>query len=150
MENNPGLPSTTLTGTPQVPPGPAQQNRGPIILAGLIGLIVIAALVAGIVLLAGASLDTTARVRDIFIIFMALEFLVIGIALIVLMVQLATLINLLQNEVKPILESTTNTVNTLRGTAEFLSDNLVEPVIKLNEYVAALRRVLDFFHLIRH
>jgi hypothetical protein len=68
---------------------------------------------------------------------------VIGVALVVLIVQLAALINLLQNEVKPILIATNETVNTLRGTSEFLSENVVEPVIKLNGYLAGLYRMLE-------
>ena len=63
---------------------------------------------------------------------------VIGVALVVLIVQLASLINLLQNEVKPILIATNETVNTLRGTSEFLSENVVEPVIKLNGYLGGI------------
>ena len=85
----------------------------------------------------------TDKIRDIFIIFVALESLVIGVALVVLIVQLASLINLLQNEVKPILIATNDTVNTLRGTSEFLSENVVEPVIKLNGYMAGLYRMLE-------
>ncbi len=81
--------------------------------------------------------------RDVFIIFMAFEFMVIGVALIVLVVQLAVLTNMLRHEIKPILESTNDTVNTVRGTTLFLSDNLVEPVMKLNSYVAALSRVVE-------
>jgi hypothetical protein len=60
-----------------------------------------------------------------------------------LMLQLASLTNLLQNEVKPILTATSETVNNLRGTAEFLGENVVEPVIKLNGYLAGLQRVLE-------
>jgi amino acid permease len=89
--------------------------------------------------------DTTANIRDIFIIFLALESLVIGAALIILIVQVASLINLLRNEVKPILQATSETVNTLRGTTEFLSENVVEPVIRLNSYLAGLRRFLSLF-----
>ncbi len=85
----------------------------------------------------------TDKIRDIFIIVVALESLVIGVALIVLIVQLASLTNLLQNEVKPILKATTDTVNNLRGTAEFLGENVVEPVIKLNGYLAGLYRMLE-------
>jgi hypothetical protein len=61
----------------------------------------------------------------------------------VLVIQLASLINLLQNEVRPILHATSETVNTLRGTAEFLGENVVEPVIKLNGYLAGLKRMLE-------
>ena len=85
----------------------------------------------------------TDRIRDIFIIVVALESLVIGVALIVLVLQLASLINLLQNEIRPILHATTETVNTLRGTAEFLGESVVEPVIKLNGYMAGLYRMLE-------
>lgn len=85
----------------------------------------------------------TDKIRDIFIIVVALESLIIGVALIVLIVQLASLINLLQNEVRPILNATSETVNTLRGTAEFLGENVVEPVIKLNGYLAGLTRMLE-------
>ena len=85
----------------------------------------------------------TDKIRDVFIIVVALESLVIGVALIVLVVQLASLINLLQNEVRPILKATNETVNNLRGTAEFLGENMVEPVIKLNSYLAGLYRMLE-------
>lgn len=85
----------------------------------------------------------TDKIRDIFIIVVALESLVIGVALVVLIVQMASLINLLQNEVRPILKATNDTVNNLRGTAEFLSENVVEPVIKMNGYMAGLYRMLE-------
>ena len=85
----------------------------------------------------------TDKIRDVFIIVVALESLLIGVAMIILIIQLASLINLLQNEVKPILEATTETVNNLRGTAEFLGENVVEPVIKLNGYLAGLYRMLE-------
>lgn len=89
----------------------------------------------------------TDRIRDIFIIVVALESLVIGVALIVLVIQLASLINLLQNEVRPILKATSDTVNNLRGTAEFLGENVIEPVVKLNGYLAGLYRMLELMGL---
>jgi hypothetical protein len=113
----------------------------------VIGIVlVLAIIVAGVVLLFRADIDTTARVRDLFIILMALESMVIGAALIILIVQLATLINLLNNEVRPIIHSTNETVNTIKGTVTFLSDNLSEPVIKLNEVLAGIQK---FFEIMR-
>ena len=85
----------------------------------------------------------TDKIRDVFIIVVALESLVIGTALIVLIVQLASLINLLQNEVRPILIATSETVNTLRGTVEFLGEEVIEPVMKLSGYLAGLKRMLE-------
>ena len=116
------------------------------IMVGAISGVVIVLALIGLVVYVLLQNDTrTANIRDIFIIFMAFESLIIGAALVVLIVQVASLINLLQNEVKPILESTSDTVNTLRGTTEFLSENLVEPVIKLNSYVAGLRKIFGIF-----
>jgi hypothetical protein len=90
---------------------------------------------------------TAQNLRDIFIIFMALESLLIGAAMVVLIIQIASLINLLNNEIKPVLEATNETIATLRGTTQFLSENLVEPVMKLNSYVAGLQKMLGIFNL---
>ncbi len=118
-------------------------QRG-IIIGMIIGaLILVALIVLSVIFLLQPSTDT-ARFRDVFIIFMALESIVIGLALIILIVQIARLINLLQNEIKPIIDSTNETVSTLRGTTHFLSNNLVEPVIKLNEYLAGLGHFIRF------
>jgi len=110
----------------------------------IVALLVLCLVILGLVLLLQPGTDT-ARVRDIFIIFMSLEFLLIGIVMIVLIVQLARLTLLLQNEIKPILDSTNETANTLRGTTAFLSEHLVEPVLKMNQYLAGLNRITDFF-----
>ena len=123
----------------------AQRRQRTIVIAAVVFLIV---LVAGIVAAVIGLLQPdapTETIRDIFIIFMALESLLIGAALVVLIVQFASLINLLQNEVRPILDATNETVNHLRGTAEFLGENVVEPVIKLNGYLAGMQRMLELF-----
>jgi hypothetical protein len=115
----------------------------------LVAAITVGLIVSAIFFLSKADLSTTSRIRDIFIIFMAFESIVIGVALVVLVVQVSTLINLLQNEVKPILKSTKETVDTLKGTTEFLSSNLVEPVIKLNGYLAGMKQLFDLFKIKR-
>ncbi len=119
------------------------------IVIGIVVLLVILGLSLYFLLTPNTPADYVARIRDVFIIIMALESLLIGVVLIILMVQLARLINLLQNEVKPILDSTNETVSTLRGTTEFLSDNLAEPVIKLNEYVAGIQRLLEILGMVK-
>lgn len=149
MENTTPVPPsqeypTLPSGEPMQAPT-KESRKAPIgLIVGLV--LVLALIITGVVFLLRADNDTTARVRDVFIIFMALESLVIGVALIVLVVQLATLINLLNNEIRPIINSTNETVNTIKGTVTFLSDNLSEPVIKLNETIAAISR---FFQIIR-
>ena len=115
-----------------------------VIIIGVIIVVLVVALIvfAAIFLLKPENSQTTEQLRDLFIIFMALESLVIGIALVILIVQLASLINLLQNEIKPIINSTSDTVNTLKGTATFISNNLSEPVIKLNQFMAMINQLL--------
>ena len=123
-----------------------RQQRVIIIVAAVIGVALIVGVVFAII---GMVRNPTATetIRDIFIIVMALESLVIGVALIILIIQIAQLTNLLRHEIKPILDSTNETVSTVRGTTAFLSENLVDPVIKLNGYVAGLQRVLEGLRL---
>ena len=109
----------------------------------IIGVVVLLVLLGVSIYFLLQPATPTDKIRDVFIIVVALESLVIGVALIVLVVQLASLINLLQNEVRPILKATNDTVNNLRGTAEFLGENMVEPVIKLNGYMAGINRMLE-------
>jgi hypothetical protein len=124
-------------------PRESEQPQKNIVIPIVIGTIVLLALLGLAIYFLLQPATPTDKIRDIFIIVVALESLIIGVALIVLIVQLASLINLLQNEVKPILNATNETVNTLRGTAEFLGENVVEPVIKLNGYLAGLNRMLE-------
>ncbi len=130
------------TSKPAAAPTTERQQRTIIIVVSVVAVILIVGLIAGAVFLV-YNPATAANVRDIMIIFMALEFVVIGAALVVLMFQLAVLTNMLQHEIKPILDSTNETMNTIRGTTTFLSDNLVEPVVKLNTYLAAITQVVD-------
>ena len=125
----------------------AQRQQRQIAIIGVVASVVILAFIifAGWFLLQPNT--PTDKYRDMFLIFMALESLVIGAALVILIVQIAILINLLNNEIKPVLEATNETIATLRGTTEFLSDNLVEPVMKLNSYIAGLQKMLDIFNI---
>ncbi len=147
--------STVEQPAPSEPRPPAQtseeekSSRRRMIFISIGAILIVAVVVAAAIFLLQQSTDTTGKVRDVFIIFMALESLVIGAALVILIIQLSILINLLQNEIKPILNSTNETVNTLRGTAIFISDNLAEPVMKLNAYLAGLKKLLDLFRLVR-
>jgi len=141
FESNPE--SEKLPNDPVTESGIDKGNQKAAIIGGIIAVLVIIGIIVAFVFLLRSDNEVTSRVRDVFIIFMALEFLVVGFVLIILVIQLARLTNLLQNEVKPILDSTNETVSTLRGTTRFLSDNLVEPVIKLNEYLAGFQSVLN-------
>jgi hypothetical protein len=143
---NSGAPAPPLTETPSAEEQRRQTRMVVSLIAAAVFLLI---LVGGSVYFLIQPTTPTDKIRDIFIIFMALESLLLGLALVVLIIQLARLINLLQNEIKPILDSTNETANTLRGTVMFLSDNLVEPVVKINEYLAAMKQARDFLRFFK-
>ena len=80
--------------------------------------------------------------RDAAIIFVAFETLIVGLLLIVLMLQVQSLVVLLRDEVQPMLQATNETLATVRGTTQFVSHNVVSPVMKWSGYLAGLRRVV--------
>ncbi len=121
--------------------------------AWVVAIVLLLALIITGLILAVISMvnnpDQTEIIRDIVIIFMAVESSLIGIVMIILITQLARLTAMLQNEIKPILDSTNETLNTLRGTTTFLSNNLVDPVVKANSVITALRRAIELLPISR-
>jgi hypothetical protein len=129
-------------------PSNEARNRGIIVGASLLIIVLIAGIVLAVIAMVNHP-DQTETIRDIVIVFMAVESLLIGLTLILLIIQLARLTALLQNEIKPILDSTNDTVNTLRGTTQFLSRNLVDPVMKVNSTASAIRKALGLMKIDR-
>lgn len=144
MENNINHPDSEIIKKEDETTVSEEGNKGTIIGISIAAIILFGGLITFAIFLLTGNSETTEKIRDVFIIFMALESMVIGLALIILIVQLAQLSNVIQNEIKPILDSTQKTINTLRGTSTFLSDNIVEPVIKLNQYLAGLQAITKF------
>lgn len=128
--------------------GELRSQRAVIIAIAILGFLLLIGGVYAIIYLLQPGAPTEA-LRDIFIILLTLEFMVVGLALVILLVQLARLINLLQNEVRPILDTASEAANTLRGTASFLNQNLVGPVLKVNSTIAAVRRAADLLNFRR-
>jgi hypothetical protein len=114
----------------------------PLVGLGAVVAIFIVGLVAALVVALVANPDDAATwvgiIRDMFIIVLAMEGMLMGFALIVLVIQVASLVNLLQNEIKPIVDNANETVTTVRGTAQFMSQNLVEPVVKFGALAAGI------------
>jgi hypothetical protein len=81
--------------------------------------------------------------RDLAIIVLALESIVVGVLLGILVIQVMRLVRLLREEVMPILRSTQDTVTTVRGTTDFMADHLVQPVVKASSYAAGARQVIS-------
>lgn len=140
----------TSASPPALPPPAAPPKRDPLITlkrliigvaAGLIGLIVLLFVAAVIIALTSdldASGDFIRMIRDLVIIFLALEGILIVMALAILIFQVAKLINLLQTEVKPILENTQETVKTAQGTVQFVSENALRPIVRASGMVTGI------------
>jgi hypothetical protein len=108
-----------------------------VFVVGLVG-----ALVVALVTDPDDAANWVGIIRDVFIIVLAMEGMLMGIALIVLILQLAALVNVLQNEIKPIVDNANETVTTVRGTTQFVSQNVVAPVIKFGALTAGVGAVL--------
>ena len=81
-------------------------------------------------------------IRDVFIIALAFESCIFGIVLVLMLIMLIRLVNTVEFEIKPILEQTNETVNTVRGTSTFVSKNVVRPVVKTTSFLVGFRRGL--------
>jgi len=93
--------------------------------------------------------EATAIIRDISVIILALESVVVLLLLGVVIGMLWWLIHTLEKKITPILDTTnetvnnvSETVNTVRGTATFVSDAVVSPVIKVISYASGMKRTI--------
>lgn len=115
------------------------------IAAGVLILLILLVFVAAL-LIARGNVDQLGPIieiiRDLVIIFLALEGILIIMALAVLILQVARLINLLQNEVRPVLKNTQETIQTAKGTVEFVGDTVIEPVIRASAFMSAMSVVV--------
>lgn len=78
-------------------------------------------------------------VRDILIIFLALTSIVVWVMLGILIWQIWRLTKMVQSELKPMIADTKETISTVRGTANFMSENVVTPVIQTSSRMAGYR-----------
>ena len=129
-------------------PSGSSNNRRTLIILLAVGLLLL--FLGGLLVVVNALVrnpETAEALPDMVIVLIGIESLVTGMAVIVLIVQVARLTALLQNEVRPMLEATNETLSTVRGTTEFLSDNMVRPVVRLGGAAAALRRAIELMGL---
>ena len=114
-----------------------RQMRRRMVLIG-IGIAVIAVLIllgfAGMI--AAGVID---EVRDILIILLATESLVIGGVTLFLLYQMIMLTTLLREELIPLIQSAQETVNSARGTTVYVSRKIVVPSAKAATTVARLQ-----------
>ena len=111
-----------------------------IIIGGAVLFLVL--LIAAVVLMAKFP-GATQVVRDIAIVFVAVETFIIGLAMIVLIFQVQMLIQMLRDEIQPLLLSVNDTASTVRGTTQFVSHKVVNPFIQMAGFAAGARKVVS-------
>jgi len=141
---------------PSAEPSPAEIRARRLLVTGLVvaGLLLLGLVVLLVLLSVDAYQTALAGVgptpgqvvvellRDVAIVCVAFETLLIGILLIILMLQVQSLVVLLRDEIKPMLEAANETLATVRGTTQFVSHNVVSPVVKWSGYLAGLQRMV--------
>jgi hypothetical protein len=94
----------------------------------------------GLALAVFFNVDDTSRgiqiIRDIFIIVLSLEGILIIGGLAVFVLQIARLVGLLQSEVKPVLNNTQETIQSAKGTVDFVGKNVAGPAIRVSAFLA--------------
>ncbi|MCW1969225.1 MAG: SUR7/PalI family protein [Anaerolineae bacterium] len=121
----------------------ANDRKAKLKMQAMIAIGVVLGIVAIVAILVFLVVDParTANIRDIIIIMVAFVSVLIGALLAVLVFQLQMLIVLLRNEIKPLITTAQQTAQTVRGTTEFVSENLAAPTIKVASFFAGVRGV---------
>ena len=128
----------------------AHSYKPVLIIAVVISVLFLIGITVGVIFLAKSDAQITSQVRDIFIIILVIESFLIGAALIILIIQLALLSSLLQNGIKPILSSSEETIRTVKGTSQFISERVVKPVVSIGGLLAGGRKLFEILGFIRN
>jgi hypothetical protein len=83
-----------------------------------------------------------ADLRDVSIILLALESIVIGVILLLLLWQLRLLVLLLRDEIGPILRDTQDTTQTVQSTTKFVGKRVAKPFVGTISFMAGVRGAL--------
>ncbi len=124
--------------------GPGITRYLVIALGGLGGVIILGLVIAvvGSIVNSDGVANFFRILRDFFIIVLALQGILISVALVVLVLQLTALINLLENKIRPLIKETRETMTTVSGTTKFVSQNVTTPVIRVASAVTGASTLL--------
>jgi hypothetical protein len=104
-----------------------------------IAVVVIAALVVAAGFFLYSRPQATTFLRDVAVIVLAFETLVVIFFLGVMIVLLIYVVLTLEREIKPVLNATSETVYTVRGTTTFVSDTVISPIMRVASIVGAVK-----------
>jgi hypothetical protein len=126
-------------------------SRTPAIIAAVVALVILTILIAVGVFLFNNP-PVAAVLRDIFIILLGIQSIIIGLLMIVAVVaiiyvalKMYDLTQFVQNELRPMLQRADDAVRTLHSRSVFISDAAVKPVIEVMSYASAVKGILKSF-----
>jgi hypothetical protein len=126
-------------------------SRKPAIIGGLVIVVILAAFVALGVLLFNNP-DATSRLRDIFIILLGIETMIIAVLILLLLIALVyvalklyDLTQFVEDEVRPMLNRADDAIRTVHSRTVFIADTAVKPVVDVMSYIAAVKSVIRTF-----
>ncbi len=83
-----------------------------------------------------------ADLRDVSIILLAIESIIIGVILLLLLWQVRLLVLLLRDEIRPILKDTQETTQTVQSTTRFVGKRVAKPFVNAISVMAGVRGAL--------
>ncbi len=89
-----------------------------------------------------SAVEWVQLIRDLFIIILALATIVVGVLMILLIQEIRNLIQTLERDVQPILNSMNETASTVKGTTSFVSEQVVRPIASAIGAAAGARNAL--------
>jgi len=113
--------------------------KGKAILGSAGTLLVLGLIIWGLYVLGDADQSALERLRDIAVIFVVLLFLLVVVILAGIAAALAFLVLQIKDRVIPLLEEMTGTVKRVRGTAEFMTEEAVKPIMSVVSTYAKMR-----------
>ncbi len=108
----------------------------------ILGILIILILLAAALAVALTDAESWAPLirifRDVFLLILLLEFMLIITAFAILMLQAAGFLIMLKTEVQPILDNARETTRLSKATAQFINSNAVDPLIQIKSFLSGL------------
>jgi hypothetical protein len=148
-EEHPRLPRPNL---PEATPrGGIAGSRWPALAAAGVVFVLLAGMVLfGVVMFRNPA--AAATLRDIFIIILGVQSIIIGLLMVALLVavlyaafKVYDLAHFIHSEMVPILHRADDTMRTIHSRTVFVSDSAVKPVIEIMAYVSAVKSIIRSF-----
>lgn len=138
-ENEVNTSGRTAVGTSDSP-GPKVTRLIKILaILGILFILILFAVALAVALIDAESWAPLIRIfRDVFLLILLMEFMLIVTAFAILMLQAAGFLIMLKTEVQPILNNARETTRLSRATAQFINSNAVDPLIQIKSFLSGL------------